>query len=523
MTKNKKLLVLLSMVLAFTLLVVGCSKPATPGNSDTPTPTKDTLIVGHGADAKSLDPHASNDQPSSRVNKQIYETLIVQNEAMELVPGLATKWTQIDELTYEFELKKGVKFHNGEELKASDVVFTFLRAIDSPQVSAIVGVNNPEKGILDPSKIVVIDDYKVQIGTYRPYGPLLTHLAHPAASILNEKAVNEKGADYGQNPVGTGPFMLSKWNTGDSIELVRFEEYHGTPAKVKNLIMRVITENANRTIELETGGVDIAYDIAAPDVKKVEENSNLIMLRDANLSTTYIGFNSAKGPFADVRVRQAVNYALDMDSIVEAVYLGTGSPAKGPLGPNIFGSNQSLKPYGYDVAKAKELMKEAGLENGFKTSIWTNENQLRMDIAEIAQNQLKEIGIEAEVKVMEFAAYLTATEKGEHDMFILGWGTVTGDPDYGLYPLFHSSQHGAAGNRTFYTNAEVDSLLEKGRTATDAKEREDAYKKAQEIIRDEAPWVFTWIGENLTGTAKNVKGFKQHPAGHHFLSGVYFE
>ena len=523
MTKNKKLLVLLSMVLAFTLLVVGCSKPATPGNSDTPVPTKDTLVVGHGADARSLDPHASNDQPSSRVNKQIYETLIVQNEEMALVPGLATKWTQVDETTFEFELKKGVKFHNGEELKASDVVFTFLRAISSPQVSAIVGVNNPEKGILDPAKIVAVNDYTVRIGTYRPYGPLLTHLAHPAASILNEKAVNQFGVDYGQNPSGTGPFMLQKWNTGDNIELVRFEEYHGEAAKVKNLIMRVITENANRVIELETGGVDIAYDIPAPDVKKVEANADLIMLRDANLSTTYVGFNTQKAPFNDVRVRQAINYALNMDAIVEAVYLGTGSPAKGPLGPNIFGSNQKLKPYGYDVEKAKQLMKEAGFENGFKTSIWTNENQLRMDIAEIAQNQLKDIKIEAEVKVMEFAAYLTATENGEHDMFILGWGTVTGDPDYGLYPLFHSTQHGAAGNRTFYSNDEVDELLQKGRTATDMKEREAAYLKAQEIIREDAPWIFTWIGENLTGTAKNVKGFKQHPAGHHFLSKVYFE
>lgn len=168
-------------------------------------------------------------------------------------------------------------------------------------------------------------------------------------------------------------------------------------------------------------------------------------------------------------------------------------------------------------------MAEAGYADGFKTTIWTNDNQQRMDIAEIVQNQLKEIGIEAEVKVIEWGAYLDGTANGEHDMFILGWVTVTGDPDYGLYALFHSSQHGAAGNRTFYSNARVDELLDTARGTADPAAREAAYKEAQEIIRDEAPWIFTWTGEDLTGTRSNVKGFTQHPAGHHKLAGVYFE
>lgn len=521
--RSKKLLVLLSLVMVLALVVTGCGggQNADPGNDSsqgeqTPGGVKDTLVVGQGADAVSLDPHATNDQPSSRVSKQIYETLVGQNEAMELEPALAESWTKVDDLTFEFKLKQGVKFHNGEELKASDVKFTLLRALQSSHVSHIVGA-------IDPEGIEVVDDYTIRIATKEPFAPLLAHLAHTGAAILNEKAVTEAGDDYGQHPVGTGPFKFEKWNVGDSIELVRFDEYHGTPAKVAKVVIRNIAENNARTIELETGGVDIAYDIQPSDVKRVESNSDLVLLRDANLSTTYIGFNVGKAPFNDVRVRQAINHAVDTEAIVEAVYQGVGSPSRGPLGPNVFASHQGLQPYEVDIEKAKALLAEAGYPDGFKTSIWTNENQQRMDIAEIVQNQLRQINIEAEVKVMEWGAYLQGTSNGEHDMFILGWTTVTGDPDYGLYALFHSSQFGDAGNRTFYSNPKVDELLDKARVSVDQSEREALYKEAQEIIRDEAPWIFTWDGENLAGTRANVKGFKQHPAGHHKLSGVYFE
>ena len=311
--------------------------------------------------------------------------------------------------------------------------------------------------------------------------------------------------------------------SGDSIELVRFDEYHGNAPAIERVIFRNIPENTNRTIELETGGIDIAYDIAPTDVERVESNSDLVLQRSPNLSTSYIGFNTAKAPFDDVRVRQAINYALDMESIVNAVYKGVGAPARGVLGPNVWASNQDLKPYGFDVEKAKALLAEAGYADGFSTTIWTNDNQQRMDIAEIVQNQLRDVNINAEVKVVEWGAYLDGTAAGEHDMFILGWVTVTGDPDYGLFPLFHSSQMGAAGNRTFYSNPRVDELLEIGRTSVDPDVREKAYMEAQEIIREDAPWIFTWSGENLTGLRSNVRGFQQHPAGHHQLSTVYFE
>ncbi|WP_129600378.1 glutathione ABC transporter substrate-binding protein [Anaerophilus nitritogenes] len=518
--KKKKIAVLLSFILILALFATGCgnnqSAPEGDSGPGTPTDKKDVLIVGQGADAVSLDPHATNDQPSSRISKQIYETLVTQNEEMELQPALAESWEPIDDLTFEFKLKQGVKFHNGEPFTSKDVKFTLLRGLDSPHIGHIVGS-------IDPNSIEIIDDYTIRISTKDPFAPLLAHLAHTATAILNEKAVTEFGDDYGQHPVGTGPYKFDSWVNGDRVELVRFDDYHGKAPAIGKVIFRNIPENTNRTIELETGGIDIAYEIPPTDVSRVESNPDLVLQRNMNLSTTYLGFNCNKEHFKDVRVRQAINYAVNMEAIVKSVYKGVGAPSKGPLGPNVWASNQNLTPYEFNVEKAKKLMAEAGYADGFKTNIWTNDNQQRMDIAEIVQNQLKAINIDAEVKVVEWGAFLDGTTAGEHDIFILGWVTVTGDPDYGLYPLFHSSQHGAGGNRSFYVNEKVDALLDQGRTSVDPAVREKAYIEVQQIIKDEAPWVFTWSGEDLAGVRSNVKGFKQHPAGHHKVYTVYFE
>jgi len=207
-----------------------------------------TLVVAQGADAVNLDPHTTNDQPSSRVRRQIYETLIVQGEDLVLRPGLATSWKQLDELTYEFKLRQGVKFHNGETFKASDVKFTFERLLD-PNTRA------DAKFLLEMiAEIQVIDDYTIRIKTKSPFSPILAHLAHPVAAILNEKAVKEAGSAYGTRvAVGTGPFRFVTWVSQSHIILQRFDDYWGEPAKVQQVVFRAIPEGTVRAIELETG------------------------------------------------------------------------------------------------------------------------------------------------------------------------------------------------------------------------------------------------------------------------------
>jgi hypothetical protein len=214
----------------------------------------DALRIGQGADARTLDPHETNDMPSSRVMSQIYDTLVIQNEHMEIEPGLAKSWRYINDSTIEFKLKKGVQFHNGEEFTSKDVKFTLLRGLESPSVGHILGQ-------IDPNGIKIIDDYTIRISTTEPYPPILVHLAHVAGSMLNEKAVTEAGYDYGMNPIGTGVFKFDSWNIGDSIELVKFNNYHGKAAEVERIVFKNIPHNISRLDELEKEKIHIAYDI----------------------------------------------------------------------------------------------------------------------------------------------------------------------------------------------------------------------------------------------------------------------
>ncbi|KXZ40232.1 peptide/nickel transport system substrate-binding protein [Alkalithermobacter thermoalcaliphilus JW-YL-7 = DSM 7308] len=511
MLKNKKFTSLLAALMVFALVLTGCGQGATDQGGG--AEGKDSIVVAQGADAKTLDPHGTNDQPSSRVMKQIYNTLVTANEDMEIVEGLAEKWEAVDEKTWEFTLRQGVKFHNGEELKASDVKFTLERMLGSDQVSHIVeaieSVEAPE-------------DYKVVIKLKEPFAPILFHLSHTAASILNEKAVKEAGDDYGQRPVGTGPFKFVSWQSGDRIELEAFEDYFEGAPQIKKVTFRNITEGTSRTIALETGEVDIAYDIEAIDKEKVISNDKLDLIEEPSLSLSYIGFNTQKEPFNKKEVRQAISHAINRDDIIAVVLNGAGEKAGAPIGPRVFGHNPNIKPHEYNVEKAKELLKQAGYENGFKTTIWTNDSPARIQIAQIVQAQLKEIGIDVAIETLEWGSYLDRTARGEHDMFILGWVTVTGDADYGLYALYHSSAKGGAGNRSFFENAKVDELLEKGRTTVDASEREKIYYEVQEIIVDETPIANLTYGNHNVGIQKGVKGFRLHPAGHHRLYGVSF-
>ena len=229
----KRIRTLLTILLVALLGLTACA------SNEPSAPVKDTLIVGMGADAVSLDPHRSNDQSSSRVRSHIYETLILQTEDLQLVPGLADSWTQIDDLTFEFKLKKDVVFHDGSPFTAADVKFTFERALTSPDIGHIIG---------SLESVEVVDDFTVRLVTKQPFAPMLTHLAHPAASILSEEVVSAAGYEFAV-PVGTGPYKFVEWVIGDKVTLARFDDYHGTKAVIPNVVFRAIPDNSVRTIE----------------------------------------------------------------------------------------------------------------------------------------------------------------------------------------------------------------------------------------------------------------------------------
>lgn len=516
--RSKLCTLMLSVTLCATLFS-GCgSSDSSEDAAKTSGEVKNTVTVATIYDAKSLDPHATNDVASSNVMKQIYENLVTLNDKNEIVPQLAEKIEKIDNVTYKFYLKKGVKFHNGEELKASDVKFTLERAT-SPNAGAIKHI----VGDIDADNIKIEDDYTIIIKTKKPSSAFLSSLTHVGGGcILNEKAVKEAGDDYGMNPVGTGPFKVVSWTKGDKVELKRFEDYHGEKPAYENLVIRAIPEATNRTIELESGGVDIAYSIITNDISRVNDNPDLELLRILDNSTDYLGFNCEKAPFDNEKVRQAVNSAINTEAMVKSVYRGVGGVAIGPVAPNVKYSNPDLGKPEYDVEKAKKLLAEAGYPDGFKTVIWTSDKKERMDMATIIQEQLKAVNIKVEIQVLEWGAYLQGLNEKKQDMFIIGWSCQTPDPDMAIYAPFHSSMKGN-NNFSLFGDDKVDELLTKGRLLEDSPERQAIYYEAQKIIREKTPWVFLNNGEQVVGVRKGIKGFKPSPFGYHALYNVSFE
>lgn len=483
------------------------------GGSQQSTQLQDTIVIAQGQDPNSLDTHATNDQPSSRVSGNIYSRLVEIDKEMNIVPGLAESWDLESATSTVFHLRKGVKFHNGEEFKASDIKFSLERMIASPAVGHMVNAIE---------RIEIIDDYTVRVVTGEPFGPLLYHLTHTASSIMSEKAVKEAGQDYGQNPIGTGPYKFVEWQIGDRITLKAFDDYFGGKQEVPNAVFRNIVEGTNRTIALETGEAHIAYDIEPIDVGTVVDHDNLRMQEVESLATEFFGFNTKKAPFDNILVRQAIAYASNADDIVEAVLLGGGRPANSPIAPKVFGHSPDAKLYSQDIEKARALMAEAGMEDGFSTTIWTNDSPLRIQKAQILQAQLRAINIDTSIEVLEWGAFLDGTSRGEHEMFLLGWVASTGDADFGLVPQFSSTSAASAGNRTFYRNSEVDELLMQARASIDRDERLALYAQVQQIIQNEVPFFALYNKYMNVGVNKSVDNFNMSPTGHHRITDVRF-
>jgi len=524
-----KLKGILAILLVAMLVLAACAEPAAQGGGAAATPpagqpaagtatTQDTVTVLGPSMPVSLVPWGANDSASSEMNKQIYSHLFVLDYAtFEIVPerGLALSWDQPDASTTNIQIRSGVYFHNGDPLTAHDVAFSLIEGSNSPHTAAFLGMI---------SNVVAHDDYNLTVYTEMPFAPILRHLAHTGAGIVNARVFQELGLEaYADNPIGTGPFAFSNLVLGDRLELTANTNYWGRVPLVTNFVYRAVAAPDVRLVEVASGHADVALQVAPADVAGAEANPDVNLMRRMNLSTNYVGFNVNAPHINNPLVRQAINYAIDTEAIVNHVFMGVGQPINGPLADIAWGFVE-LEPFTPNLDRARELLAEAGYADGFSTTIWWNiGNPQREQIAEMVQFTLAQLNIQVEVIGMEWASYLEATERGEHDMFILGWVTVTGDADYGLHPPFHSSNFGAGGNRTFWSTPRLDELLDAGRASVDPVERMAIYTEAQEIIRAEAPWVFLNQGEFLIALNPNLRGFEINPAGHHAYAPIWFE
>nr|WP_205091499.1 ABC transporter substrate-binding protein [Thalassobacillus pellis] len=521
---------LFSLFALMLLVVAGCSgndEASSEGDSDTEKAAEgngdNTFVFGRGADSTQLDPSKVTDGESIYVTNQIYDTLVrYKQEGTEVKPALATEWKVSDDgLKWTFQLREGVKFHDGTDFTAEDVVFNFERWTESAEYvyyGYMFGATEDDMGgIIE--KVEATGDYEVTFTLSEPNAPFLNTLAMPPFGIASPDAIKKHGEEYFKNPVGTGPFVFEEWIPDNKITLSKNENYFGEVAKVDEVVFRVIPDNGARFMELQAGSIDAMNGMNPQDLDTAEQDVNLQIIRRPSMNVSYMAMNTQKGPLQDKKVRQAINLAIDKKKLL-TLFEGIGKPAKNPLPPSLWGYNDEIEDYGYDVEKAKQLLAEAGYADGMELTLYTMSNprpylpQPKF-AAQAIQEMLKDVNINVEIVENEWDAHLSATENGEHDMAFLGWTGDNGDPDNFLYVLLDkdNAKKGSAGNIAFYKNDELHDILKKAQTELDQEKRVELYKEAQVIIHEDAPWFPIAHTTPPLAVSKDVKNYIPHPTG----------
>src|SRR6056297_3203617 len=482
------------------------------------------LVFARSGDSVGLDPARETDGESFYGSTQIFDTLVeFKPGTTEVQPALAKTWDVSDDgLEFTFHLREGVKFHDGTDMNADAVKFSFDRQFVESHPYFDQG---PWKywGYMDMSNIVdrieAVDDYTVKFYLQKVEAPFLANLAMDFAAIVSPTAVEKYGKEFPSNPVGTGPFTFVSWKKDDSIVLDANKDYWGEGPYLDRVILRVIPDATARYLALKNGEVDVIDFPSADDLELMEADANIELIQQPGLNVGYIAMNCEKEPFDNKLVRQAMNYAIDRQSIIDAVYGSAGQVAKNPLPPTMWSYNDDIDPYPYDPAKAKELLAEAGYADGFETTLWAmpvarpyNPNARR--IAEIVQEDLSELGVEAEIVSYDWGTYLDRTDTGEHSMAMLGWTGDNGDPDNFLFVLLSiPAAEVPAGNIAFWKNKEFNDRIVQAKETFDQAERTRLYEEAQEIFHEEAPWVPIAHSVVTVPVRSHVRDFVIYPTG----------
>lgn len=532
------------LMAALMLIMAACTSDSDVEVTDEEGNTEETntggdLVASYATDVSSLDPAGQNDLPSDQRRNVIYEGLLYLNDDLEPEPRLAADYEQTDDTTWVFNLREGVQFHDGTDFNAEAVKANIERIVDPAVASSRANIFEMIE------EINVVDDYTVEIITEYPFAALPNYLAHDAGGMVSkavidedyqnaldeagidmtldefyeqrsaggeeyEKTADEIGSATGtiveQKPVGTGYMQFQSRSPGENVVVERFDDYWDEPAKLDTITFKVVAEDASRIAELESGQSHFIQGFDNAQWERIESHPEMETHPVYNLSNEYVGMNTQKGPLEDKRVRQAIGHMVDKDTIMEGIYYGVGRTMKGALQEEILGYNEDLEDLDYNPERARELLEEAGYGDGFDLTIMTNDTPERVDLAIYLQEELKAVGINLNIEQLEWGAYLEAVSNGEHDLFILGWPNPVGDPDQGIWPLFHSSMQGTGGNRSFFDNAEVDELLEQGRRELDDAEREAIYQEIDKILVEEQPAVFIRQSQSANAARTEVEG-----------------
>ncbi len=496
-----------SLVLAAALaapLATGLARPAAAAD----------LVIGVDSNMPHLDPANTNDTLSQSAERMMYQGLYGFDRDMKLIPALAESYeANADATEFVFHLRPGVTFHDGTPFDAAAVKVNIDR-LANPE-------NRLSRRILVSmvKSVEVVNDQTVRIVLATPFGAFLNNMAHPGTFMISPRALAEHGKDIATHPVGTGPYKFVSFAT-DTLKVTRNDKYWrpGVP-KVDSVSFRAVPESGTRFAMLQTGEAQFIYPLPAELARVAQANANIAVVNAPSIIARFVALNNMKKPFDDIRVRQALNYAIDKNAFTRVVFSGFAAPLDAPIPPDLaFYSKQGAWPY--DPAKARALLAEAGYPNGFETELWGATSTASKRAMEFIQQQLAAVGVKVTVAPLEAGLAVArlwgvkSPADATMQMDYNGWSSSTGDADWGLRPLLYSQSFPPnLFNIAYYSSKETDGLIEAGLATADPARRATAYTAVQAQIWKDAPWIFLSVDRLLAGQSKKLTGVHYLPDG----------
>jgi len=497
------------------LLLLGCSSPARlPGY----------MYLRLSADPTTLDPAYIVDVSGGGIAAKLYNGLVTFTEDAGIGPDIASSYTlSPDGKTYTFHLRQNAKFSNGRTVTAGDFKYSFERILSPNTKSPRTWLFDRIKGAKDfmdgraqgVAGITVPDDRTLVIELDAPFGPFIGLLAMPGGYVVPKESIEAAGDGFSDHPVGSGPYTLDKWEHGSAVTLKANPAYFGEKPKLKGICYRVIPEDLTSVAEFERGDLD-AISIPAPEYARYTKSPAWKdkILSQVGMNTYYLGMNCSRPPFDNPDVRRAVAMAIDRKRILTTVYENRGVLAYGPVPLTLLPQSPCCLdafPHNYDPDAARRLLAGAGHKDGLSMKIYIGADQETLDMVEVIQQYLAEVGIKATIVQLEWSAYKEAINKGDADAFWLSWQADYPDPENFLYPVFYSGNFGSAGNRARFSDPDFDAMILKAQAEPDASRRMVLYRTAQHRVLQMSPWVFFWHKRDFVVRQGWVKGMRLYP------------
>ncbi|MFD1793338.1 ABC transporter substrate-binding protein [Ochrobactrum teleogrylli] len=502
---------------ALAAMALAIAGPAMPSLAQTPP---NVLIVGQIAEPQSLDPHTVTATNDFRILVNIYDGLVrYKDGTLEVEPALAESWTISDDgKTYRFKLRQGIKFHDGSDFNAEAVKFNFDRMLKVDHPFYNTGPFPLSFNFSSIEAVNAIDPTTVEFKLKEPFAPFLSNLAYPTGLIVSPEAVKKYGKEFGRHPSGTGPFKFAEWQSGQRVVVERNPDYwDGAPA-LEAVVFRPITDPNTRVAEMMAGGLDVMVEVPPDNLATFKQDANFAVAEQAGPHVWFTILNAKTGPFADKKVRQAANYAVNKQALVDNVLQGSATVAAGPIPPAFNWVEDKTEAYPYDPEKAKALLAEAGVTNPEITFYVTEGGSGMLDpitMGAAIQADLQAVGFKVKIETYEWNTFLGRVNtglEGKADMAEMAW--MTNDPDTVPYLTLRTDALPDKGgfNSGYYSNPQLDALLEKARTSNSQAERGKLYGEVQAIVHDDAPWLFVANWKQNAVTTAAVKGFKLQPS-----------